>query len=237
MDLGIIVTFAGIIVAALAGVLGVWMERDRTAPPKWAWVFSTIILVAMVIELSHSVAQATEDAETEEAMARVLEQLTELAENGDNPALEQFIGAELAIQARANPSVMSRLEKRVEAKGGDASSLRRTAAAGRRTSAGLPASKTGRSGRAGMSSRNGQSGRASTSSDSSSIRRTPGSSGPGKAGSKSATSNTSAASKGGGKAKGSSSESSSSSSKSSASSSSSKGGGKSGKGSKGGKSP
>ena len=52
MNIGMIVTFAGIIVAGLAGVLGVWMERDREAPPKWAWVFSAIILVAMVIELS-----------------------------------------------------------------------------------------------------------------------------------------------------------------------------------------
>ena len=137
MDLGIIVTFTGIVVAALAGVLGVWMERDRQAPPRWAWVFSALIIVAMFIELGHSMVQAQEDAKTDEAMVRVLEQLTELAAKGNNPALEQFVGAELALQARANPGLVDKLEERIEENGGDPSAVRSRAAEGRRTAAGL----------------------------------------------------------------------------------------------------
>lgn len=139
MDIGMIVTFAGIVVAALAGVLGVWMERDREAPPRWAWVFSGFIIIAMCIEIGHSVVQAREDAETDEAMVRVLEQLTELAAKGNNPALEQFVGAELAMQARANPEMVAKLEERIEEKGGDPNELRQRAAQGRRAAAGLPA--------------------------------------------------------------------------------------------------
>lgn len=139
MDIGMIVTFAGIVVAALAGVLGVWMERDRTAPPRWAWVFSGFIVIAMCIEMSHSLVQAREDSATDAAMVRVLEQLTELAAKGDNPALEQFVGAELAMQARANPEMIAKLEEKIEEKGGDPNELRQRAVAGRRAAAGLPA--------------------------------------------------------------------------------------------------
>lgn len=142
MNLGLVVTFVGIIVAALAGVLGVWMERDRTAPTRWAWMFSTLIIAAMFIEVGHSLVQARDDARTDEAMVRVLEQLTELAAKGDNPALEQFVGAELALQARANSDLVDKLEDRIEANGGDPETIRTRAAAGRRTAAGLPATRS-----------------------------------------------------------------------------------------------
>lgn len=131
MDIGMIVTFAGIVVAGLAGVLGVWMERDPEAPPKWAWVFSVLILVATGIEMAHSTVQAAEDGETEEAMARVLEQLTIISAHSDNPALASFVSSELAAQARNNPGVVAKLEKKVAAKGGDVKAIRRQAAAGR----------------------------------------------------------------------------------------------------------
>ncbi len=139
MDIGLLVSFAGIFVAGLAGVLGVWMERDRAAPPFFAMIFSFLIGCAALVEVVHAVKQAAEDAITEEAMARVLEQLAELAESGNNPALTQFVGAELAAQARTNPGVVERLEKKVAAKGGDPTAIRRQAAEARRSTAGLPA--------------------------------------------------------------------------------------------------
>ncbi|MFT5680201.1 MAG: hypothetical protein ACI8RZ_001107 [Myxococcota bacterium] len=193
MNIGMIVTFAGVVVAALAGVLGVWMERDREAPPRWAWVFSVIIIVAMFIEMGHSIAQASEDSETEESMARVLEQLADIAASGNNPALEQFVGAELAMQARANPGVMDRLEKKVEAKGGDATSLRKTAAASRRQAAGLPANRPGRvaassRGKGGKAGKGGKSttagARTASPRASKGASRSPASAGAGKAGGK-----------------------------------------------------
>jgi hypothetical protein len=144
MDIGLIVGFAGILVAGLAGVLGVWMERDREAPPRWAFVFSGLIAFAVLVEMGHAVAQASEDAETAEAMAEVLDQLAELADKGDNPALEQFVGAELAAASRNNPRMMKRLEGRMKARGKDPSQLRRRASEGRRRSAGLPDKKRSR---------------------------------------------------------------------------------------------
>jgi hypothetical protein len=151
MDIGMIVTFAGIVVAGLAGVLGVWMERDPEAPPRWAWVFSILILVATGIEMAHSTVQAAEDGETEEAMARVLEQLTIISAHSDNPALASFVSSELAAQARNNPGVVAKLEKKVAAKGGDVKAIRRQAAAGRtgRPVGGKAAGKAGAGARTG----------------------------------------------------------------------------------------
>lgn len=139
MDTGLIVTFVGIIVAGLAGILGVWLERDRTAPPGWAYVFTGLIVLATGMKVAHSIAQKAQSAQSAEALARVLERLVVLSESGTNPALERFVGAELDAQSRSNPEVMDRLRVRVEASGGDPTALRRKVLAARRASAGLPA--------------------------------------------------------------------------------------------------
>lgn len=141
MDVGMIVTFAGLFVAGLAGVLGVWMERDPEAPPKWAFVFSFLIVIATGVEMSHSVVQASEDGVTEEKMAVVLEALSELAESGKNPALANLVNTEMAAASRANPGVMKKMEKRARAKGKDPKAVRRKAKEGGRKAAGLPAKK------------------------------------------------------------------------------------------------
>jgi hypothetical protein len=138
MDTGLVVTFVGIIVAGLAGILGVWLERDRTAPAGWAYVFTSLIVLATGMKVAHSIVQKAESAESAEALARVLERLMVLSERGTNPALERFVGAELDAHSRSDPEVMERLEARVEAKGGDPTALRRKVLAARRASAGLP---------------------------------------------------------------------------------------------------
>ena len=137
MDHGLIITFAGVTVAGLAGILGVWMERDRGAPITSGLVFTGIIVIATGIEAFHAVGSTAEQAETDAQLATILEAMGELAAKGDNPALEQFVGAELAVQARANPDVVSRMEESVAAKGGDPSSVTKRASQGRRSAAGL----------------------------------------------------------------------------------------------------
>ncbi|MCP4810156.1 MAG: hypothetical protein GY884_32870 [Proteobacteria bacterium] len=138
MDIGLFVTFAGVLVAGLAGILGVWMERDKNAPAKWGYIFSGLIVIATCVELSHGVAATAEQNETDAKLARALEAMAELAASGDNPALGQFVGAELAVQARANPDVVKKMEESVAEKGGDPKAILAKAAEGRRSAAGLP---------------------------------------------------------------------------------------------------
>jgi hypothetical protein len=141
MDIGLIVSFAGVTVATLAGVLGVWMERDPDSPRLWGFVFSAFILASSGVELVNTVDSTAESAKTDAKLATVLLAMSDLAAKGGNPALEQFVGAELAVQARANPEMVKKMEKEVVAKGGDASAITRRAAEGRRLASGLPADK------------------------------------------------------------------------------------------------
>jgi hypothetical protein len=145
VNAGLVVTFVGILVAGLAGILGVWLERDRTAPTRWAYLFTSLIVLATVLKVAHSLYQQSEGAATSEAQARVLERLVAISESGTNPALDQLVGAELAVQTRSNPEVLERLEARVAARGGDPTVVRRKAVAARRAAAGLePRSRAGK---------------------------------------------------------------------------------------------
>ncbi|MEQ1569716.1 MAG: hypothetical protein ABMA64_29040 [Myxococcota bacterium] len=153
-DMGLMVGFAGIFVATLAGVLGVWMERERDNPPWWALFFSALIVFASFIELIRTVVSAWGDASTEDTMATILEQLTVISEQSDNPELASFVGNELS---RSDPKLVKRVEKKVAAKGGDPSAVRRKAAEGRRateegrqaTRAAGEAARTGKAAKAG----------------------------------------------------------------------------------------
>jgi hypothetical protein len=136
MDLGMLVGLAAVFVAALAGVLGVWMERERDNPPWFALLFSTLILFASSIEVVRTVYTSWTDSATQEKMASVLEQLAEISERSGDPALASFVGNELA---RSSPKMVKRLEKRAAANGRDPAAVRRKAAEGRQVNPGAPA--------------------------------------------------------------------------------------------------
>lgn len=138
---GLLVSMVGVVIAGLAGVLSVWMERDPDGPRRWAFTFSILIVVASGGELVNTATADARDNETDAKLATVLEAMSELAAKGNNPALEQYVGAELAVQARANPAVVKKIEKSIAAKGGDPSSVARKAAEGRRVASGLTAQK------------------------------------------------------------------------------------------------
>ena len=117
MDAGLVVTVAGLFVAGLAAVLGIWMERDREGTPIWAVLFSLLIMAAMVVEMGRAWYEELHAWQLEEDMARVLEKLDELASSGENPALAEFVNAEVALQSRANPKIMKKVETRMNARG------------------------------------------------------------------------------------------------------------------------
>ena len=135
MGIGLLVSFVGVLVAALAGVLGVWMERDPKASVLWGMFFSFLIAASSGVELIRTAALSVEQSQVDAQLANLLGKLGELSAN--NPDLEQFVSAELAVQARANPGVVSRMEDNVRAAGGDPASVRRKAAEGRRSAAGM----------------------------------------------------------------------------------------------------
>src|ERR1051325_9251203 len=51
MDWGLILTVGAVVVAGLAAVVGLWMERDPHRPPRWAWSLSGLILVTTIVTI------------------------------------------------------------------------------------------------------------------------------------------------------------------------------------------
>ena len=119
LDPGLIVAMTGVLVAGLAAVLGIWMERDQAKPPRYAYALSALILLATVVSVMQSYLDAKAGEKMEEDMARMLLRMDTIAANSDDPALQELIGAELAAQSRSNPDVVKKLAQRVSDEGGD----------------------------------------------------------------------------------------------------------------------
>ena len=138
-SIGFLVSVTGVIVAGLAGVLGVWMEKDPDGKVGLALFFSALILFASFLEMGQTIYANAGADQTDAKMALLLERLSELSEN--SPELQQFVATEVAVAARANPQVVQRMESNVRAKGGDPNRVRQMATSGRRQAAGLSAKK------------------------------------------------------------------------------------------------
>ncbi len=119
MDL--IITEVGIFVAGFAAVLGIWLERDKTKPPRYAWWLSLLILLATFVGMFQTLADAKEGEEIKADMARMLATLDKIAQNSDVeiPELNEFVKSEVSAQARANPDVVKKVAQRVSDEGGD----------------------------------------------------------------------------------------------------------------------
>jgi len=126
MDQGLILAIVGLTVAGVASLLGIWMERDPTRPPRWAIGLSILIAAATVVSCFQSIADAQESAKTEEDLARMLQTLDKIAaESGGEGggALNDFISKEMESQSRANPDIIKKVANRVSAEGGDPNAL------------------------------------------------------------------------------------------------------------------
>jgi hypothetical protein len=142
MNIALIVTFAGIVIAGLAGILGIWMEdRAPGASLRPAKVFTVMLVLACGVEMAHTRTVAAHQGETEERLATVLEAMAHLAGMGGNPALDKFVGSELSVQARANPKLIAKVEKAAASKGRDGKAIRTRVTEGRRQAAGLSKKK------------------------------------------------------------------------------------------------
>lgn len=121
MDTDLIITIVGLSVAGLAAVLGIWVERDKTKPPRYAYALSILILMATVVGMYQCYADAKQSEKLEADMARMLQMLDKIAADSEVPIpeLDSFVKTEIAAQSRANPKVVTKLAQRVADEGGD----------------------------------------------------------------------------------------------------------------------
>jgi hypothetical protein len=125
MDQGLLLALVGLTVAGVASLLGIWMERDPTRPPRWAIGLSILIAATTVVSCFQSISDAQESAKMEEDLARMLQTLDKIAteSGGEGGALNDFISKEMESQSRANPDVIKKVADRVTAEGGDPNAL------------------------------------------------------------------------------------------------------------------
>lgn len=119
LDMGLLVTMIGVVVAGFAAVLGIWMERDQNKPPRYAYALSALILLATVVSVAQSYLDSKDSEKMEEDLARMLQRMDQIAANSNDPELQELIKSELSAQSRANPDVVEKLAQRVSDNGGD----------------------------------------------------------------------------------------------------------------------
>lgn len=118
---GMVFALIALIVAGLASVLGIWMERDPTRPPRWAIGLSVLIIMATVVSIFQSVEDAKGAAKMEDDMARMLQTLDKLS--SESPELTAYLSKEMEAQSRSNPDVINKVAARVVAEGGNANEM------------------------------------------------------------------------------------------------------------------
>ncbi|MCU0661268.1 MAG: hypothetical protein MUC50_02965 [Myxococcota bacterium] len=119
MDIAVTVAIVSVGVAGLTAVLGIWIERDRAKPPRYAYALSMLIMLATVGCIFQTWLDAKASEKMEEDMARMLQTLDKLATESDDPTLKQFVNTEMAVQSRSNSAVIEKLAQRVTDEGGD----------------------------------------------------------------------------------------------------------------------
>jgi hypothetical protein len=121
VSLDVMITEVGILVAGFAAVLGIWLERDHSKPPRYAWWLSLLIILCTFVGMFQTLADAKEGAKLEADMARMLATLDKIAQNSEVeiPELNEFVKNEVSAQARANPDVVKKLAQNVADEGGD----------------------------------------------------------------------------------------------------------------------
>lgn len=121
IDGDLLITEIGLVVAGMAAIIGIWVERDRSKPARYAIWLSALIALATSVGMFQCFDDHFDQKKVEEDLARVLASLDKIAAESDVdlPALNDLIKSEIAAASRANPSVVEKVAQRVADEGGD----------------------------------------------------------------------------------------------------------------------
>jgi hypothetical protein len=121
IDTDLFITEIGLVVAGMAAIVGIWVERDRAKPMRYALWLSTLIFMATGVSMFQCFDDHFDQKKVEEDLARVLANLDKIAAESDVdiPALNDLIKTEIAAASRANPAVVEKVAQRVADEGGN----------------------------------------------------------------------------------------------------------------------
>jgi hypothetical protein len=121
VDYDLLITMIGLLVAGMAAIIGIWVERDPKRPPRYAIWLSALIALATGVSMFQTYDDDQDQKKVEADLARVLQQMDKIASTStvDIPELNDLLKTELAAQSRANPDVVRGFAQRVADEGGD----------------------------------------------------------------------------------------------------------------------
>jgi hypothetical protein len=125
MDFDVMMALIGLTVAAMAAILGIWMERDPEKPPRYSYALSALILMATGVGMFQSWSDHQDSEKMKEDMARMLQMLDKIAQSSEteHPELNEFVRNEVTAQSRSNPRVVQKLAQRMADEGTDPSDM------------------------------------------------------------------------------------------------------------------
>lgn len=125
MDLDLLISLTALLVSALTGIVGMWIERD---PDRGVRVFLALVTLCMLttaVSMYQAIGDAREAAKQEEAMANVLQKLDTIMQKSgvEVPAINELVKTELASASRENPALVRKVAQRVADSGGNPASV------------------------------------------------------------------------------------------------------------------
>lgn len=100
---------ASVLVAGLAAILGIWIERDLSRPAGSAVLLTSLIVIATGVAFWQTYIEVADAEQLEDDVAGMLVAMDAIARRGENRALNAFVATEMQAQARANPAVLDKV--------------------------------------------------------------------------------------------------------------------------------
>jgi hypothetical protein len=124
----LVVTEMGLLVAGIAAVIGIWVERDPDKPKRYSIWLTVLIVLATFVGMFQTYDDDQDQKKVEADLARVLQTLDKIANESDVdlPELNDLIKNELAAQSRSNPGVVQSFAQRLADDGQDPGDVMRT---------------------------------------------------------------------------------------------------------------
>lgn len=121
IDSGLMISLTALVVSGLAGIIGMWVERDEDRPLKLFAALAVLCLLSTVVSMWQAIGDWDESVKQEEAMANVLQKLDTIMQKSgvDVPGINDLIKSELADASRNNPSLVKKVARRVADSGGN----------------------------------------------------------------------------------------------------------------------
>jgi enamine deaminase RidA (YjgF/YER057c/UK114 family) len=127
LDKGLFFEEFGLLVTAIAAVVGIWIDRDEERPRSYSTWLTVLVVLATGVGVVQAYSGFLNETKLRGDIARILQKIDKIAHQGkaDVPALNEVLKKEVTVQSRSNPDVLAQMAQRVADEGGDPKAVSR----------------------------------------------------------------------------------------------------------------